>query len=86
MMDLVRLRDDIENLPKVQHKEIARILATYHVPMDENKNGMFVNLSKVSGEALSKLAEYVSYLNLQQTNLNSGETEREGLKMQFFAN
>jgi hypothetical protein len=83
-MNIIHLRDRVEALPKVYHKEVARILINDNVSYDENKNGMFVNLSTVSQDVLEKVARYISYVDLQQETISSGETERRDLKTQFF--
>ena len=85
-MNISHLRDRIETLPKVHHKDIARIFLEHNITYDENKNGMFVNLSTVPQEVLEKVARFVSYVDLQQETINIGETERNDLKSQFFEN
>ena len=47
---------------------------------------MFVNLSTVPQDVLEKVARFVSYVDLQQETINTGETERKDLKSQFFSN
>jgi hypothetical protein len=83
-MNVVYLRDRIEALPKEYHKGIARIFIEENVSYDENKNGMFINLSTVHQTVLEKVARYISYVDLQQLTITTGETERQDLKSQFF--
>lgn len=83
-MNVTYLRDRIESLPKVHHKEVARILLDNGTTYDENKNGMFINLSTVPQEVLEKVARFVTYVDLQQETIDSGETERKDLKTQYF--
>ena len=84
LMNVVYLRDRIEALPKEYHKGIARIFIEENVSYDENKNGMFINLSTVDQTVLEKVARYISYVDLQQLTITTGETERQDLKSQFF--
>jgi hypothetical protein len=83
-MNVVHLRDRVESLPKNYHKDIARILLEHNTTYDENKNGMFINLSTVSQDVLEKIARFVSYVDLQQETIMTGETERKDLQTQFF--
>jgi hypothetical protein len=83
-MNVTHLRDRIEALPKIHHKEVARILLESNFSFDENKNGMFINLSTVSQDVLEKIARFISYIDLQQETISTGESERKDLKDQFF--
>jgi len=84
-MNVTHLRDRIEALPKQHHKDVARILIENNTTFDENKNGMFINLSTVPQDVLEKIAHFVSYIDLQQETIDTGETERKDLKIQYFA-
>ena len=44
-MNVTHLRDRVEALPKQYHKDVARILLDNKIAFDENKNGLFINLS-----------------------------------------
>ena len=83
-MNVTHLRDRVEALPKQYHKDVARILFDSNIAFDENKNGLFINLSTVPQEVLEKMARFVTYIDLQQQTLSTGETERQEIKTQFF--
>ena len=83
-MNVTHLRDRIELLPKVHHKDVARIFIENNITYDENKNGIFINLSTVPQEVLEKIARFISYVDLQQETIDLGETERKDIKTQFF--
>ena len=83
-MNIVSIKDSVEALPQAYHKEVARILIENKVPTDENKNGMFVNLSNVPQEVLDKLVAFIQYVELQQKTLSTGESKRDEIKNQYF--
>lgn len=83
-MDL--LKDKIENLPKLYHIEIGKILNNHNIHLNENQNGIFVNLSTLSSDIIDKLNEYIRYIELQEKILNIDETEKEELKDTYFTN
>jgi len=83
-MNLVHIRDRVESLPKHYHKDVARILLENGVVCDENKNGLFINLSTVSQDVLEKVARFITYIDLQQQTITTGESERQVIKTQFF--
>ena len=53
-----KLRDRIESMDKKQHIELAQILVKEVVP-DENKNGLFFNLSTMKPETIAKIEEWL---------------------------
>jgi hypothetical protein len=80
------LKDKIESLPKIYHIEIGKILNSYNIHLNENQNGIFVNLSKLSCDVIDKLNEYIKYIELQEKILNVDEVEKEELKDTYFTN
>jgi hypothetical protein len=80
------LKDKIESLPKLYHIEIGKLLNNYNIHLNENQNGIFVNLSTLSPDMIDKLNEYVKYIELQEKILNIDETEKEELKDTYFTN
>lgn len=83
-MDLVILKDKIENLPKMYHIEIGKILNKHNIHLNENQNGIFINLSILSKEIIDKIIEYIRYIELQEKILNIDESEKEVLKDIYF--
>jgi hypothetical protein len=80
------LKDKIENLPKIYHVEIGKLLNNYNIHLNENQNGIFVNLSTLSQDIIDKLNEYVHYIELQEKILKIDETEKKELKDIYFTN
>jgi hypothetical protein len=83
-MDVIEMRDAIEKLPKEYHIEIGRILHSNQVSMNENQNGIFVNMSTINEQVLNKIQHFVQYVELQEKQLHVDEAEKEGLKGTFF--
>ena len=82
--NMVQIRDKIESLPKNYQIEVGRILLDNQININENQNGLFINLSDVNEEVVSKMQEFLEYVDLQETHLNVIETAKEGLKDTFF--
>ena len=83
-MNLVAIKDKIEALPRNYHLEIARILFDHKAPVNENQNGIFVNLSLLESGLLEKIVQYIAYIELQECQLSVDETSKGGLKDNFF--
>jgi hypothetical protein len=83
---LMSLKDGIENMPVVHQIEILRILHSKHTQINENKNGVFVNISKLSNELLQELYDYMKYVINQEKHLNEIEEQKQSLTKEFFEN
>jgi hypothetical protein len=80
------MKDKIEKMTKNNQIEILKILKKYqNTKLNENKSGIFVNLSFLSKDALDEIDKYVSYVNDQETVINTIETQKQEFKNTFFA-
>lgn len=83
---LMSLKEGIENMPVVHQIEILRILNAKHTQINENKNGVFVNISKLNNELLQQLYDYMTYVIKQENQLNEIEEQKQSLTKEFFDN
>lgn len=84
-IDLSTLKDKIERLSKNNQMEVLSILKnTNGVKLNENKNGVFVNMSFLSKETLSELEKYTKYVCDQEKTLNEMELQKQDFKNAFF--
>ena len=84
-VSLETLKSQIENMNKTQHIEILKILKSNPlVKLNENKSGVYINLSFLPMETLSEIQEYVHYIQDQEYSLRSMEYQKEEFKNTFF--
>ena len=83
---LMTLKEGIENMPVVHQIEILRILNAKHTQINENKNGVFVNISKLNTDLLHELYDYMTYVINQEKQLNEVEEHKQSLTKEFFNN
>ena len=58
------IREQIENMSKFNQIEVLRILTrNKEVIINENKNGIHINLSDVDNTILTELILYIKYVN-----------------------
>ena len=81
-----KLRDNIEKLDKLHHIHIFKLIKENNVEYTENTNGIFVNLSHVSKKVIDKISKYISYVSLQELELNDIETKKSEYKKEFYNN
>ena len=82
--EVQHIKDTIEGLPRNYHIEVGRILQENGVKINENQNGLFINLTSVDTSIIEKLQAFLEYVDLQESHLNVIENAKEGLKDSFF--
>ena len=84
---LDQIKNAIEKMNKTQHIEILRIFKQNpNIKLNENRNGIYINLSYLSQESIHKLTKYIDYVDEQEQNLEKMETQKEEFKSTFFLN
>ena len=82
---LKQIKDSIEELSPGHHLEVLKILKKNNsIVLNENKNGIFVNLTDISLDILLELEKYIKYISLQQTQLNLVENTKKEYEKTFF--
>jgi len=83
---IVAMRDKIENMSKFHQLNILKILNNNkNVIINENKNGIHINLSDIDENIIEELHKYVSYVTTQENALNKDEQEKESIKNTYFS-
>ena len=83
---LMSLKDGIEKMPAIHQIEILRILYSKQTQINENKNGVFVNISKINDNTLHELEDYMKYVVQQEKQLSEIEDQKEYLSKEYFDN
>lgn len=81
---LTILRDKIEAFEKNQQIQILKILKEHKIPINENKNGVFINLTSVKEESIIELENYINHINNQEKILLQNENLKNNYKETFF--
>ena len=71
-------------MPIVHQIEVLRILSGKHVSINENKNGIFVNITKLTDDILTQLDEYMKYVIKQEEQLSEIEHQKEMITKEYF--
>tara|TARA_B110000285_G_scaffold235245_1_gene315817 strand:- start:5365 stop:5646 length:282 start_codon:yes stop_codon:yes gene_type:complete len=76
----------IELMDVFHQKAILTILAKHRneVTLNENKNGVLVNLSDVPVDVVKEICDYIEHVKKQECELNSDEITKTKLKNDFF--
>jgi hypothetical protein len=84
---LTDIKDKIEKMPKNNQIEILRILKQNpSTKLNENKSGIFVNISFLPKETIDEIVKYVKYYGDQELAINQIEQQKQEFKNTFFTN
>ena len=79
------IREQIEQMSKFNQIEVLKILTkNKNVIINENKNGIHINLREIDNVILNNLMAYIKYVITQEMYLNNIEKKKENIKINFF--
>jgi hypothetical protein len=82
---LEQMKSKIETMSKSHHIEILNILKKNpNVKLNENKSGVFINLSFMPQDVINEITEYLDYIKDQEVSINALESQKECFKNSFF--
>lgn len=85
MTDLNVLKEKIEALDKFHQIEILRILSKEEsCTLNENNNGVFINLTNINEKVIDDLKKYLDYVKTQEKQLTEIEIQKDLLSNTFF--
>jgi len=83
---LEKLKRSVEALNKFHQVEVLRILSKHLCKLNENKSGVYVNLTYLDDETIQELEKYLEYTKIQEETLTTAEYQKEEFKSTFFIN
>ena len=85
MTDLQKKKEKIEALDKFHQIEILKILnKDESCTLNENNNGVFINLTNISENVIKELDKYLDYVKTQEKQLTEIEIQKDLLSNIFF--
>ena len=82
--ELLKVRDEVEKMEKIHQINILKIFKKHNIDFTENSNGIFINMTILNADILEEITSYISYVNLQQSQLNKVEQDKERYKKEFY--
>jgi len=77
---LESLKEKIEALSKFQQVEILKILSKNMCKLNENKSGIFVNMTFLENSVIEEIEKYMSYVQDQADTFQTVEYQKEEFK------
>ena len=85
LMELDTIRKRIETFDKQRQIEILKIFVKHNININENKNGIFINLSTMDTPVIQDIEEYLHHIDIQENALQSREQAREEYEKNYFS-
>lgn len=60
---LKEIRDVITELDVCEQSEVLKIVEKNNIKFTENKNGVFINMNKLSDKAIEEIESFLEYIN-----------------------
>ncbi len=60
---LKELRDTITELDVCEQSEVLKIIEKNNIKFTENKNGVFINMNKLSDKSIDDIENFLEYIN-----------------------
>lgn len=85
--ELKLLKEQIEKMDKSNQTDILKILRDSNkVILNENKSGVYVNLTYCPQNTIDEIIKYLDYTNEQEKVLKTIEQEKDNVKTEYFNN
>ena len=82
---LESLKNKIEKMSKTEHIEILKIIKNNPlIKLNENKSGVYINLTFLPESTLEEIKKYLNYIQQQETMLDPIEKENNDFKNTYF--
>tara|TARA_B100001564_G_C20463275_1_gene589055 strand:- start:433 stop:705 length:273 start_codon:yes stop_codon:yes gene_type:complete len=79
------LKKNIELLEKIHQIEVLRIVHKEQSNiLNENKNGIYINMSSLDNNTLTLIKEYMKHIYTQEQELNVNEKVKEEFLKTYF--
>ena len=81
---LEHIKSEIESMDKYHQIEVLKILSKNLCKINENKSGVYVNLSFLDNETMDEIQKYIDYSKQQEETLVTMEYQKDEFKNAFF--
>lgn len=83
---LTDMKNFIEKMDTSNQIEVLRLLQKHSVVLNENKNGIYINLSELDEDIIDQIYKFVNYIYNQENKLITEESEKQCYKNIYFDN
>ena len=83
---LNNIKNIINTMDITHHIEIGKILKKNNIFLNENNNGIFVNLNTINESIIKEIEEYIYFINKQSEIIKLDENKKIDIENTYFKN
>jgi hypothetical protein len=76
VQELETLKSSIDAMNRANHVEILKILKESDVKINENKSGVYINMSFLEKDVIERISTFVRYIEEQEKSLEIVERQK----------
>lgn len=76
VQELEILKSSIDTMNRANHVEILKILKESDVKINENKSGVYINMSFLEKDVIERISTFVRYIEEQEKSLEIVERQK----------
>ena len=81
---LNKLKIRVESMDKHHQIEVLKILSKNLCKINENKSGVYINMTFLENPIIKEIEDYLQYVKEQEENLITTEYQKEEFKKSYF--
>jgi len=82
--EIIETRNIIEKMEKVRQLDILRIFLKHNIYMNENKNGILINMTELPKNVYDEIKSYIEHVKCQELSLDFDEKQKQEYKNTYF--
>ena len=80
IINRTKIKDNISKMHNIEQMELFKLFIKHNVKYSSNKNGVFINISKVDDQILQIIQEHILFYQKNNQTLEKDNIIRKSLK------
>ena len=81
---LQNIKETIEKMSKIQQIDVLKLLLESNIETSENSNGTFINLTELDETIITKLVDFIMFIEEQNKLIEDMEIKKQLIQENFF--
>lgn len=81
---LQNIKETIEKMSKIQQIDVLKLLLESNIETSENSNGTFINLTELDETIITKLVDFIMFIEEQNKLIEDMEIKKQLIQDNFF--
>ena len=82
--EITILKNEIEEIEKIHHLKIFKIIKNNNIKYSENRNGIFINMNSFDKKTINEIKDTLLYIKEQEKHLKDIENLKKEINKDYF--